>query len=456
MTPPDHSKSGGDAITLGLRLIERQMCSACVQTCPAKNHPRTTTSGKLCTALSTPLSTHRASLRVIFFTVFLDLLSFGIVIPLLPRYAVRMHASDIETGVLLAIYSFMQLFFAPFWGRLSDRKGRRPVLLISIFGSFISQIGYAFAPSFTFLLLARALAGVCGANISAAQAYVADVTDSKSRAAGMGILGAAFGLGFVFGPAIGGLLTHPLDQVGFLPGFLTRIEADRIPFLFAGFLSLTNLVLAYFFLGEPVRKISTASREERWQLIGRALAHPQLRTLIIMFGIVTFGFANLEGTFSLYLQRRFGFGLAETSYLFTFIGVVMVIVQGGLVRRLVPMLGERRLVVIGTLAMALGFGMLFFVTHLGTLLVAVGIIAIGNGLNTPSLSALISQCADADRQGSVLGVSQSAGALARILGPIAGTAVLVLGPAMPYVSGGLVLLIAGLYAYAKIMRPGTT
>ena len=145
---------------------------------------------------------------MIFLTVLLDLLGFGIVIPILPLYAEKLHATDFQTGILLAIYSVMQLFFSPIWGRLSDRAGRRPVLLISILGSCGSQLGYALAPSFWWLVVARGFAGVCGANITAAQAYIADVTDESRRAAGMGMLGAAMGLGFIFGPAVGGLLSQ--------------------------------------------------------------------------------------------------------------------------------------------------------------------------------------------------------------------------------------------------------
>src|SRR6478752_2093003 len=156
----------------------------------------------------TPAQQQRSSLGVIFLTVLLDLLGFGIVIPILPLYAEKLHASDFETGILLAVYSVMQLIFSPIWGRLSDRAGRRPVLLISILGSCGSQLGYALAPSFWWLVVARAFAGVCGANITAAQAYIADVTDESRRAAGMGMLGAAMGIGFVFGPAFGSFLSH--------------------------------------------------------------------------------------------------------------------------------------------------------------------------------------------------------------------------------------------------------
>src|SRR5579883_2583831 len=334
----------------------------------------------------------RSSLAVVFFTVFLDLLGFGMVIPILPLYAKTLHASDVAVGVLLATYSMMQLFFAPVWGRLSDRVGRRPVILVSVLGSCLSQLGYALAGSFAGLVAARALAGACGANISAAQAYVADSTDEKSRAAGMGMLGAAFGLGFVFGPALGGLLAH---------------HDARLPFFVASALAALNFVLASLILGEPrERGERTASRALTWPALVRTVSSPRLLALILLFFVVTFGFANLEATFPLYLHRRFQFDSRRVAYVFVYVGVVMIVVQGALVRRLVAAFGERALVVGGTLLMTAGMVTLSLAHTVATLFVGVGIVSVGNGLNTPSLSSLISRSAGTDRQGGVLGVSQ--------------------------------------------------
>jgi MFS transporter, DHA1 family, tetracycline resistance protein len=382
----------------------------------------------------------RRPLAVLFLTVFLDLLGFGMVIPILPLYAEKLQATDVETGILLAVYSVMQLFFSPVWGRLSDRHGRRPVLLISIFGSCISQLGFAFAPTYGWLLVARGFAGVCGANITAAQAYIADVTDEKSRAAGMGMLGAAFGLGFVFGPAAG----------GFLSGY-----SPTLPFLVAGVLAGINFVLAFFILPEPRPAAERShARTLTWEGLVRTVSTPRLLVLMILFFVITFGFANLEGTFSLYLERQFHYGRKETSWLFTFIGVMMVIVQGGLVRRLVPRVGERKLVIAGTLLMGVGFFLQYAADSLGFLLVAIGITAIGNGLNTPSLSSLISRSASGEQQGGVLGVAQACGALARVVGPIVGTWTLAFGTTMPYMTGGVAMLAACLFAAAFVRQPG--
>jgi multidrug resistance protein len=382
----------------------------------------------------------RSPLAVIFFTVFLDLLGFGLVIPILPLYAKTLHASDVETGFLLAIYSVMQLFFSPILGRLSDSAGRRPILLISIFGSCGSQLGYALAPSFPWLVVARAFAGICGANVTAAQAYIADVTDAKERAAGMGLLGSAMGLGFVFGPTLGGLLGQ---------------RSPTLPFFVASGLAALNLILALIILREPrPAGERTQARTLTWEGLARTVSLPRLRTLMLLFFVVTFGFANLEGTFSLYLERQFGYGRRETSYLFAYIGVLMVIVQGVIVRRLAPRIGERRLIITGTALMGAGFLMQVVIgSSVPLLFCAIAVVAIGNGLNTPSLSSLISRAASGEHQGGVLGVAQACGALARIVGPLVGTWTLGFGVATPYATGAAVMLLACLFAFSAVVQP---
>jgi multidrug resistance protein len=387
----------------------------------------------------TPAQQQRSSLGVIFLTVLLDLLGFGIVIPILPLYAEKLHATDFETGILLAIYSVMQLIFAPIWGRLSDRHGRRPVLLVSILGSCGSQLGYALAPSFWWLVVARGFAGLCGANITAAQAYIADVTDESKRAAGMGMLGAAMGLGFVFGPAVGGFLSQ---------------HSANLPFFVAAGLAGINFISAVLILKEPRTAAErTRARTLTWAGLVRTASTPRLLTLMLLFFVVTFGFANLEATFSLYLERRFHYGRREASYMFTYIGVLMVIVQGGLVRRLVPRFGEKRLIVIGTLLMGAGFLLQYSADDVRMLLIAIAITATGNGLNTPSLSSLISRAASGDHQGGVLGVSQAMGALARVVGPLVGTWTLHFGVTVPYLTGGVTMIVACLFASAFVRQP---
>lgn len=364
-----------------------------------------------------PAGPPRRAMLVLFLTVFLDLLGFGIVIPILQLYALTLHATDVETGVLLAIYSMMQLLFAPVWGRLSDRVGRRPVLLLSIFGSCASQLGYALSPSFGFLVLSRALAGVCGANIPAAQAYVADITDERSRAGALGVLGAAFGLGFVIGPVVGGELGH---------------VSARLPFFAASALAALNFVLAFLLLREP----RSASQRAHAAVLSRAalrrvLGQPRLRRLLVLFLLVTFGFSNMEGIFALFCARRFGYDQQQVGRLFTLVGVVMVVIQGGVVRKLAPRWGERRLVFLGIGLMGLGLCVMAAAHAVPPLLCGLVLLAAGSGLHSPSLSSLISRTAGA-QQGSVLGVSQSLGALGRILGPLSATSVFRLGTSVPY------------------------
>ncbi|MEO6953720.1 MAG: MFS transporter [Polyangia bacterium] len=380
-------------------------------------------------------------LGVVVFTVFLDLLGFGLVIPILPLYAEKMHASDHQIGLLLAVYSFMQLFFAPLWGRLSDRAGRRPVLLVSIAGSCLSQLGYALAPSFVWLVVARGLAGVCGANISAAQAYVADATSEKDRASGMGLLGAALGMGFVFGPALGGLLGP---------------KSGALPFFVAAGLAALNFVLAFFLLTEA-RPAGERTHARSLSVAGlrTTLGTPHLLGTIGLFFVVTFGFSNLEATFSLYLDRRFHYDRRAIALLFTYIGVFIIVVQGGLVRRLVPRYGEKALVIVGTALMAAGMAGMVFVHTLVLLLLTLAFVSVGNALNAPALQSLVSRLAGRDVQGGVLGVAQSASALARITGPLIGTAALAWGLGGPYVLGAIVLAAASLLAMSVLQQPGS-
>jgi MFS family permease len=288
-------------------------------------------------------------------------------------------------------------------------------------------------------VVARGFAGVCGANITAAQAYIADVTDEKSRAAGMGMLGAAMGLGFIFGPAVGGFLS-------------TR--SANLPFFVAAALAGVNFVSALVILKEP-RPASerTRARTLTWAGLVRTASTPRLATLMLLFFVITFGFANLEATFSLFLERRFHYGRREASYMFTYIGVLMVIVQGGFVRRLVPRFGEQRLIVAGTLLMGIGFFLTRDSFGLPALLFAIAVTAIGNGLNSPSLSSLISRAASGDHQGGVLGVSQSMGALARVVGPLIGTWTLGFGISVPYLTGGAAMMVACVFAVAFVRQP---
>ncbi|MBI2951463.1 MFS transporter, partial [bacterium] len=265
-------------------------------------------------------------LVVLFLTVFIDLLGFGIVLPLLPYYAESFGAGPLTVTLLSSSYSLMQFLFAPVWGRLSDRVGRRPILVLSLAGSALSYLLFGLAGSLAALFATRLLAGVCAANISTAQAYIADVTTPETRAKGMGMIGAAFGLGFIFGPAAGGALS----RYGY-----------AVPAFFAGGLSLLALALALFRLPESLRRQGDppGGAARGGFDLGRlwaALVHPGMGLLLLIFFCSVFAFANLEATFALFVERaaRFGYTARETGYLFAYMGVLMSLMQGGLVGRL--------------------------------------------------------------------------------------------------------------------------
>jgi len=356
-----------------------------------------------------PAPSRRSPLVVLFLTVFIDLMGFGIVIPLLPIYAERFHATPFAAGALIAVYSLMQLVFAPVWGRVSDRVGRRPVLLVSLAGSAVSYVVLAAAGSLEMLFAARVLAGAAGANIPVAQAYIADVTSTADRARGMGLIGAAFGLGMVIGPGIGGGLS---------------LLGPRVPECFAAALCLGNVAVAFYRLPESLpgsvgraagfrHPLSLASLRE-------AVARPGAATLLAVFFLVTLGFATLEGTFSLVAAHRYEYSAAQVDGLWLYMGLVAVVVQGGLVGRLARHLPERTLVVAGALALGIGLLWIPFAGPSPALLAALGLVVGGQGLASPSLSSLISKTVEAPVQGEVLGVSQSLSAGARVIGPAGG------------------------------------
>lgn len=393
------------------------------------------------------MSRRLSPLAVVFLTVFIDLVGFGIVIPLVPLYAEAYHPSPLAFGVLMASFSAMQFVFAPILGRLSDRVGRRPVLLFSLFGSFLSYLLFAFAGSFAALLASRLLAGVMGANIGTAQAVIADVTPQGDRARGMGLVGMAFGLGFVFGPAIG--------------GFSVKVS-PALPGLIAAGLSLTAFGWAFFGLPET-RPESAATRPRRHALPLRAVLHafrrPILGSLLLITLLNTTAFSNFEATFAQFARSRFGHDPSTVSWLFVLIGITAAVVQGGLIRRLVPLLGEARLIGIGTTLLALSFAGLVLVTQHAWLIALVVTTAAGSGLVNPALSGLLSRSTDAAEQGEILGAAQSLSSLGRIIGPFWGEhAWFKWGAAGPYGTGAIlevvvvVVVLVGLRVAASPAR----
>ncbi len=369
-------------------------------------------------------------LIIVFVTVFIDLLGFGIIIPLMPFYATHFGASAFQVGMLATSFSLMQFLFAPLWGRWSDVIGRRPIILIGLLGSAVSYLAFGLAHSLTLLFVSRCLAGIAGANIPTAQAYIADSTTPENRAKGMGMVGAAFGLGFIFGPALGGFLS----QWGY-----------QAPALFAAGLSLLNFLAALVLLPEslPPERRTTARRRSRVEVFRHAIARPRLPTVLAVFFLIVSAFASFESMFALYSQARFGFDSVTIGFLFAGVGVILAIVQGLLVGRVVRRLGEHRLVPAAIALLAIGLALVWVAGSVPALAFASAVIAVGMGFQSPSMLSVISQLSDPADQGAMLGVSQSLGSLGRIVGPLWGGFVFDrFGHAAPFASAALVMSVA--------------
>ena len=373
----------------------------------------------------------RASLLIVYMTVFLDLLGFGILLPLMPYYAMHFGAKGLQLGMLFASFSVAQLVGAPLLGRLSDRLGRKPVLVVSLLGATVAYVATGLADSLLSLMAARALAGLFAGSIATAQAYVADVTTPGERAKYMGMVGAAIGLGFVFGPWLG----SELSRFGF----------GTAAFVSAG-LSLFNCGFAVVALRESRRKSAAPTRLPlTLGRLRRVLSAPVLGRLLIAGFMATFAFVAMESTFALLGQQKFDLQSRQLGRIFGAIGIVIVIVQGGLVGRLVKRFGERQLAQVGCGVLALGLGALPWMPTLALTALTLLAVAVGQGLLQPSLSSLLSRASGADEQGGVLGMGQSFSALARATGPIIAGSLFDRALYLPYVlSTVLMLLLAWL------------
>jgi MFS transporter, DHA1 family, tetracycline resistance protein len=387
----------------------------------------------------------KASLGTLFLTVLLDLLGFGLVVPFLPGVARDHGASDLVATLLAASFSLMQFLFIPLWGRLSDRVGRRPVLLFSIAASVVGMLLLGFARSLTMLFVARLWSGIATANIAVAQAYIADVTTPETRARGMGLIGLGFGLGFIIGPAVGGELGRfeVLGQEGTLAAFT------------AAGLSAVNFILALITLPESLTRDRRGQggghrRILDIQAVRQVTRLPGMGVAVVISFFVIFWFSGLEVTFRLFTEDAFAMTIAETGRIFAFVGVVAVIVQGGLIHRLTRQFGEVKLVRVGLLLLAIGFALDGVSPSVGRwlLFVASALIASGNGLYNPSFSSYTSRQAPPEAQGLTLGVIQSMAALARAVGPpMGGLAYELLGMRGPYFIGAAGLLMVFVLSY---------
>jgi MFS transporter, DHA1 family, tetracycline resistance protein len=397
----------------------------------------------------------KPSILVIFLSVFIDLIGFGIVLPLLPGYAEDNFRPDFSAkgfiiGGIIASFSAMQFLFAPAWGRLSDRIGRRPVMLVSNLGAagsyalFAVACGMSGTTGLVWILISRIFAGICGANLSVASAYIADISPPEKRSARMGLIGMAFGLGFIFGPAIGAFSIEYFHSRQ-APGWVA-----------AGFCA-GNFILGYFILGESRQPssapIAPRPKMNQW---AHTLAQPKLGLLILIFFFATFCFTCFESTFPLMAKHALGFDAKgqnhRIGYLFTYCGLISAILQGGVIGRLVKKFGEAKLIFISLLIYAVSLVALPFATTMPSLLVVLALLAIGSGLNRPPVFGMISLKSSADEQGANLGVAQSFGSLARMIGPIFATTLFFVDMKLPYLICGGIALLTGLFAWQSLCR----
>ncbi len=403
----------------------------------------------------------KGSLLVIFLTVFIDLLGFGIVLPLIPIYA-DVFAEDpagIRLGLLMASFSIMQFFFAPIWGRLSDHIGRRPVILIGLAGSvvFYTLFGVAtWMQSLTLLFVSRIGAGIAGATIPTAQAYIADSTTVEKRPKGMALIGMAFGLGFTFGPLVAFLaVPSGHGDPGPWPGYV------------AALLSAFALLLAIFKLPESRRPDSDSAAKRLLDLSAfrQALGTPSIGLLVMTVFVCVFSFATYETTLSLLIkgsdtlsqESPFHFSFRGVCLTYAYIGFMLALVQGGIVRRLAERVSEAKMAISGGLIEVVGYGIMVVAIRQGSvgwLLVAAAVVVGGFSMMHPNLNSLISRRSDPGKQGAIMGVAQSVSSMARILGAGLGIPILIYDLSLPYWGAALLMAVGLLVLTAAVRRGG--
>jgi DHA1 family tetracycline resistance protein-like MFS transporter len=396
----------------------------------------------------------KSHLVIIFVTVFIYLLGFGIIIPVMPILSRDFGASSTQVGMLMAIFSLMQFLFSPFWGRLSDKFGRRPILLICLLGEGLAYLLFASARSLEGLFVARALAGFFGASLATASAYISDVTPEDSRSKGMALIGAAFGLGFVFGPALGGLLAFWGHQINPAPYFDTSFSS-----LWVAGICFVNFFFALKYLKESL-VIAKGNKSGQGSDLGQRPSHQQHRSgrlnlliskmkmqtvgpLMLIYFLLSFAMAAMESCLILFMADYYKWGVQQTSLGFAFIGVMMVLTQGFLVRKVIPLFGERRILFAGVFIFAFGMSGLVWSPDLTTLAITISLLSIGIGLSNPSILGSVSLLTPADQQGVTMGVTQSLSSLGRIVGPVVGGALYKLQPTTPFVTATALALVAG-------------
>jgi MFS transporter, DHA1 family, tetracycline resistance protein len=402
-------------------------------------------------------SKNRTAFTVIFLTIFIDLLGFGIIIPLLPDFLKNViMAKESVIGIIVGIFSLMQFIFTPVWGSMSDIYGRKPILVMSLVGNVLSYFLMALVfsgifPSITLLILSRALAGIFSANLSAAQSVVSDLTTKENRSKGMGLIGAAFGLGFVFGPALGGLLSYKFGY--------------GMPLFLATFFSFVAAILCITIFKETLSPELMRENKKNFKGVTiinfrgvhDVITNKKVGIFVIIFFFITFSFANIHATFLLFAERKDGLNLdqEDVGLLLSFIGVVGAIVQGTMIKFFKHKFGEEKSLIIGNVFTCFGLALIPFSVNIPIMLGVLTILAFGNGLNNPMVLGLISQNVGQDEQGSVLGINQALGSLARFIGPVWGGFVYQsFGFQSPFLSGAFFMVLITIFSivYLKPQR----
>ncbi|MCH8034682.1 MAG: MFS transporter [Bacteroidetes bacterium] len=374
----------------------------------------------------------KSALSLIFLTVFIDLLGFGILIPILPTFAkIELLVDETAIGVVVAVYSFVQFLFNPILGKLSDKYGRKPIIVISLFINVIGYVLFAFTTSYILLLVSRIVAGIGGSSISVAQAYIADITTKENRAKGMGVIGAAFGLGFVFGPLMGGFLAS-------------------YGYMVTGFASATFSILAFILTivllpeSNVNRKTPAETKIKFLDVDGfkNVFAKPERAILIFLFFVLTFSFANIYGTFALLGLQVYGFSDMQNGFMFGIIGLTSAIVQGGLIGRISKVVSKKNILKSGSFFIMVSLALIpYGDTFLGLAIICI-FLALGTGIFQPTVLSLISEVTPDTEQGVTLGVNQSVSAFARVVGPLwGGFAFEFLGYPYPFLTGAAFTLL---------------
>ncbi len=408
-----------------------------------------------------------SSLFTVFMVVFIGLMGFSFFIPILPFYAIDYGANEFVLGILLASYAVAQLFGAPILGRLSDQYGRRPVLLLSAFGTFLSLLMLAFAQSLTVLFLSRILDGLTGGNISVAQAYITDITDEENRAKGLGLLGAAFGLGFIIGPALGGILSGVGDTTinpSLAEGGATFLQQFdwkyTLPGLGAALIGLINVLQIIFTLPES---LTEERREEIRQAeagkpvisvsaIWQATQRPRVGPLLNMRLFFGMAFSMFQAAFPLYAAVQLGLGATETAFILTYVGVLAVIVQGFAVGKLAERYNDKTMLLMSSVMMSVSlvaWGLSFSVPILLIVLIP---ISIAGGIFNTVINSALTKAADRQESGSILGIGASLESLTRVIAPILGNSLIAFGAWLPGIIGGLMTGATSIYVYQRIFK----